>query len=388
MTDSPRTQLERAYRLIQQDHLDEAIALLNPFVAKNPDNADAWWLLANAVSEPSEARRALDNVLRINPGNMQARDLLEKLEQEFPNYAPVGSFTDDSGLDDMFGQKSNDPFDTDRMPSFVNEGPKSSPRNFVDDPAAKAGRRSQATGSTRRSPLLPVLLALLLIVVIGGAIAFFVTRQPVLAPSSSPTSVAAVSSPAANSTAAVGATTEATSMATATATLLATTSAMTNATAPATEAVSVMATESATLTGQATAEATETIAATAEATLSATEAVSLDDSIKAVTETFRAGGSADAEARLDTSALGKTLFVRLCSKAGPDLAKAVNSARELLAAQGVPLKDQVQAIGVEIVNCTNASQSLYKGVASIQDAVAFVDKTIDAKKFRASWKTG
>ena len=55
MADTPRTQLERAYRLIQQERLDEASALLQPLVKKEPDNADAWWLLANAV-RAGEAR--------------------------------------------------------------------------------------------------------------------------------------------------------------------------------------------------------------------------------------------------------------------------------------------------------------------------------------------
>lgn len=384
MTNTPRNQLERAYRLIQQDHLDEAIAILNPIVAKNSDNADACWLLANAVSEPEEARRALDNVLRINPGHMQARDLLEKLEQEFPAYAgsanqSFGGFfdntrvADDEALDAAFNAN---PFDTDRMPSFVSDDAKSgtragaSGRNFVDDSAGAGNRASTALAGRRvrrSSPARMLLLALLLIVILVGAAVFLLNRSPALAPSGSPTSVAAVSSATAGGTTVSGS--------------VATTSA-TSTTGTGTQSVTGAATAMPSVMGSAT----ESVAQTPNGTQSASG--TLDNTLKAITNKFRAGGTADAEARLDSSSLGKTLFVRFCSKAGPDLTKTVNTARELLATESIAAKNDVQAIGVEVVSCANVSQSLYKAVASMQDAAAFVDKSIDARKFRASWKTG
>src|SRR5664279_5150281 len=87
MSDAMRSQLEQAYRLIQQEDLDKAIAILKPIVAAQPNNIDAWWLLSNAVSEPAEARSALQNVLRLDPNHNQARDLLGSLDQQFPEYA-------------------------------------------------------------------------------------------------------------------------------------------------------------------------------------------------------------------------------------------------------------------------------------------------------------
>ena len=77
MTDATRSQLEQAYRLIQQDQLDKAIALLRPITAAQPNNVDAWWLLSNAVSEPTDARNALVNVLRLDPNHSQAKELLD-----------------------------------------------------------------------------------------------------------------------------------------------------------------------------------------------------------------------------------------------------------------------------------------------------------------------
>src|SRR5258706_12208438 len=99
MADATRSQLEQAYRLIQQDNLDQAIAILKPITAREPNNADAWWLMANAVSEPHDAHEALQNVLRLNPANDQARELLQQLEKEFPQLgggmpSPVASSSD------------------------------------------------------------------------------------------------------------------------------------------------------------------------------------------------------------------------------------------------------------------------------------------------------
>ncbi len=105
MTDATRSQLQQAYRLIQQEELDKAIAILKPIVASQPNNADAWWLMANAVSEPEEAHAALQNVLRLNPSNTQAKDLLDQLNQQFPELASASSASAGAGdvsFDDLF----------------------------------------------------------------------------------------------------------------------------------------------------------------------------------------------------------------------------------------------------------------------------------------------
>src|SRR5258708_990971 len=111
MADATRSQLEQAYRLIQQEDLDKAIAILRPLTASQPNNTDAWWLLANAVSEPDDAYHALQNVLRINPNHQQAQELLGTLESEFPQLATGGSaaagssgFDDVASFDDLFSE--------------------------------------------------------------------------------------------------------------------------------------------------------------------------------------------------------------------------------------------------------------------------------------------
>src|SRR5262245_41963233 len=75
-------QLQRAYELIEVDQLDEARAILEPIVTSEQNNADAWWLYAHSVYDPEEARRALQNVLRIDPDYPEASSLLIMLDQQ------------------------------------------------------------------------------------------------------------------------------------------------------------------------------------------------------------------------------------------------------------------------------------------------------------------
>lgn len=75
-------QLERAYQLIKEGREQDAFDILEPLIAENPDNADAWWLLANATDDLPSKERALEQVLRIgaNPAREEkARDMLDAL---------------------------------------------------------------------------------------------------------------------------------------------------------------------------------------------------------------------------------------------------------------------------------------------------------------------
>jgi hypothetical protein len=109
---------ERIYHLIQDDRIDEAIRTLRPAVIENPDDEDLWWLLANAVDDPAEARNALDNVLRINPNNYQAQELTQKLNEAYP----IGVTEDD-----FFSDLENNP-----VPELV-ATPKRTPTVTLDD---------------------------------------------------------------------------------------------------------------------------------------------------------------------------------------------------------------------------------------------------------------
>lgn len=76
-------QLRQAYDLIQQGKTDAALAIIEPIIRADRDNRDAWWLMANATTDPAQRRRALNEVLRLNsndPRAEQARLMLHNLE--------------------------------------------------------------------------------------------------------------------------------------------------------------------------------------------------------------------------------------------------------------------------------------------------------------------
>ncbi len=70
--------LQQAYRLIRDGNKPEAVRLLTPIVRAEPLNADAWWLLANALDNPDQQRRALEQVLKLRPNDDAARRMYER----------------------------------------------------------------------------------------------------------------------------------------------------------------------------------------------------------------------------------------------------------------------------------------------------------------------
>lgn len=84
MSESSRAHLERAYEMIEQDDYDGALRILRAVVDSEPTNADAWWLMANAVEDPKDARLALINVLKNDPTHSRARETLDTLNDQIP----------------------------------------------------------------------------------------------------------------------------------------------------------------------------------------------------------------------------------------------------------------------------------------------------------------
>jgi hypothetical protein len=84
MSDIRSLALSRAYELVEAGKSDEARTVLEPILQNAPDNVDAWWIYAHAVTDPDDARRALENVVRIDPHYAGATDLLQTLNDEYP----------------------------------------------------------------------------------------------------------------------------------------------------------------------------------------------------------------------------------------------------------------------------------------------------------------
>lgn len=81
MSDDPKNTLQKAYELIEAGSLDDARELLDGYLQENPNDADGWWLYANAVDDPEEGTKALRRVLSIDPNYSDAREILDELEE-------------------------------------------------------------------------------------------------------------------------------------------------------------------------------------------------------------------------------------------------------------------------------------------------------------------
>jgi hypothetical protein len=80
--------LSEAYQLIEAEQLDEARAILEPLLAEDRDNADAWWLYVHAVTDSEAARDALDEVMRLDPNYPGAADLKQSLDEPVAPASP------------------------------------------------------------------------------------------------------------------------------------------------------------------------------------------------------------------------------------------------------------------------------------------------------------
>lgn len=82
--------LAQAHAYIEAGNLEDAENLIRSLLEQDPDNTDAWWLLAHSVRDPNAAREALDEVLRRDPNDQQARSLLAALDDRFPSMERPG----------------------------------------------------------------------------------------------------------------------------------------------------------------------------------------------------------------------------------------------------------------------------------------------------------
>lgn len=423
MTDTPRTQLERAYRLIQQERGSEALDVLRPVLAKDRNNADAWWLMANAVDEPEDAREALENVLRITPNHVEARNLLDQLnatsmsggfeDDDLNDFfaSPVARAADVVPVADTLDRSADSPFDTDNMPSFVGMGEASTrkPRDFTDvsgddlpefgdfganqSPVSSGSAVKAARPMARRrtNPVLVLLLALLVIVIIGGLFVILNQNKGAVVPTVGGTATVDV---AANGTAQSTLLALVPTSATQSATSAALNSTPINlpTSVAATSSAGINSASSVTQAAMSTTSAAtlDTVPVSTVSTVSTVPSVSSDAALSAAIQSagdqFHVAGMPDAQVNVSTSSFGKTLTVRFCSKTGPTLAKTVDTAMDTLATQAAPASSALQAISVEVTGCANTSQILYKAVASIQDVNAYIGKTLSVHEFRAAWK--
>ena len=71
-----------AIELVKQDQRQEACDLLRELIRENNDFEDAWLWMAVAVDSVDKSEICFDNVLRINPKNVQAAGALYRLRRD------------------------------------------------------------------------------------------------------------------------------------------------------------------------------------------------------------------------------------------------------------------------------------------------------------------
>lgn len=74
--------LQQGMQAVQERNLQHARELLEPLVAQEPHNAEAWLWLSGAQSSPTEMAACLRRVLELEPTNQDALDTMAWLEQK------------------------------------------------------------------------------------------------------------------------------------------------------------------------------------------------------------------------------------------------------------------------------------------------------------------
>jgi hypothetical protein len=170
MAQDVRAQLVEAYNLIKAGQKPQAEALLIKVLQQDETNADAWWLLANALRQPDEQREALEMVLQQRPNDDKARKMLDKINALHPPPKPQSQ--EEKSFADLLSGEDDDPFaELDAPPQrkpaatsdpFADDDPFAAPKADLkprmssspfgdDDPFAEpAPKRKPAAASTSR----------------------------------------------------------------------------------------------------------------------------------------------------------------------------------------------------------------------------------------------
>lgn len=136
MTVDPTQELRRAADLANQGHHQEALDLLQRLVAADADFKHAWWGIAATSRDPIERRRAVNNVLRLDPQDQRALALQERLDAD---NVPEVSLVEESPEDDSF-----------ELPDMDEADPDANMETFIDMPAVQPDPAPTAIGTESR----------------------------------------------------------------------------------------------------------------------------------------------------------------------------------------------------------------------------------------------
>jgi hypothetical protein len=199
MSDQIQQQIQQANQYIQNGQRDQARSLLESVVKTDPNNAEAWWLLAMVAASPVQMQNALENVVRIEPGRADAKEMLDKLnaqtragtasstrstpEDPFaaPGSAPASGAATRPPSGSQIGESVDDLFTTPAAGTAMGAGsaqPAYTPPPYVPPPPGT---------QSKRNPLLYIIVGLLIatVCICGGC--FVITGGSIAAIFSNPT---------------------------------------------------------------------------------------------------------------------------------------------------------------------------------------------------------
>lgn len=394
MSSSLNNLLSQAYGFIEADQLDEAVTLLKPILADNPNNPDAWWLYAHAVENVDDARAALQTVLNLNPNYPEAQRLLDMLDEATKgvdtgnplndiSLQPIRTITDEeAGVtpdDDAFEYTERRAGAADR-PGF--------------DERVEAVRGRQAEGFPWRNVAL--LAALFLCGVIGALLLAPNLFSP--APEVASTEVGADRT----ATAAVFAATDTTSgsasggtvePAALTATAIVAADAgggsAQSAETPTQEALPASpvagSTDAAPTVDAAFVPTLDTMGAPTADAVPTTVASTIDLSPLSAALTPLGDGT---QVGIEQTSRGESVVITLCSQdPNVSLRDTLRQAVGVLAGQTVITQPQVLGVGFRLIDCAGDSSVLRFLTAAASDVVEYAGGAIDASTFEARLTT-
>ncbi len=387
MSEETRGALARAFDAVEAGDLESARQILEPILAVERNNADAWWIYSHAVSDPEQARDALEQVVRINPDYPGASELLSTLRDRLParplgaTGVPIPPAAPPPSLPETELEEPD--FDT-----------KPNPVALTDTAAPET-----AEPASRRSPLPLIAAALLLIAIIALLALVLNQTQQGVDPNLDQTSTAAAVAMATDEPEIplAAATDEAAEVATEDA---AEAAGDADATESATEAAAEEEAEptptAEQMTQVAVVEVAETEAADdvdaaateevdAVVTLEVTTSVATTsdfDSLYAALSDFSVPEGGIEEV---TTSLGSTVMANVCAAPGREMRALLPQVMGAIAEQAGDLGDGIEAIGASMVNCETNAPMLTVAVPR-EIAQAFADGDLNAAEFSSGWQ--
>lgn len=345
MSDATSGPLRDAYEAIQANQLPKARGILSTYIADKPEDPDAWWLYSYAAENPEEARKSLENVLRLDPTYPGARDLLTQVNQALPAGTSVMPIT---GVRKLNNDVASVPQAS--QPTVADE------LDDLDDDFDDEDEDEESGFTTRR-----VLLALagFALVVALVFLVFFLQSGRVVAPAS--TQVAGnTAQPTLDVTPDV------------------------SAQAPTADATTNVV--DVTPTADSGGAATEDGSATTEPVETSTP----DGATSPVTTDLGAFYSALSgftvtpdSVMVESTSLGQTLSATVCLQNQGELRNAIPSGISAIAGVSAQAPAEAQYIGIKFVNCADNNLLRYV-VVPIADAQAFAAGTLTTAQLRSA----